>query len=650
VRKTKVQRIGGWIRKVASVFNWLGTKCETSGKGIETAKGLGDIIATGTEATALDKFAHWLAVDVLGREGCGCPARRNQLNTLWRFGYPKLVIAIPEYNDRGGLWAMLQHLYWEIHQARLNDVVEVAVITQTPTIKAPVREIRHFGTPQETELPPQPTQVIADASPLKTLCDTFTARGVKTTFHQFTDVMGTGPAKRHCVEVAAKLGAEWVWICDSHLHFSPGSVERFYKWVSKTKNRNSKDLYHCPLLYDNFAAAHTGLNTRTTNKLALIGGDNIWGQWQDDSRLYTEDADPIEIKAHGGFWMASRVDIAFATFGHPLFRGFGDPETILHEQRRAAGFKVYCLPARIVSCTHRFLKVRHNDYHSPWTDALRNHWIGVASLRLHFMKEAMAAGFDEPTDWLTASWLEAHPNRKAEILATVAKAAIEWGEFREKQAQQIAEQQRKRQEAQAAKQHAQKFSEIADKQQWGGGETISGPGSSKAATVKISEAIPNLMREIGATSLLDVPCGDGNWMGQILKGNDWIQYHGGDVAQTALEAYRKRAPALKLDCINLMDAKLPKADVVLCRDGLVHMPHADVRTALANIKASGSTWLLATTFPGRKNKDIPLGHWHPMDLADPIFGLGKPEQIINEGCTEGGGQFADKSLGLWRLN
>lgn len=428
---TKLQRLSKILNWVAGKLGKAASQCEQSGKSLGSARGLGDVIATGTQATRIDKFAEWLATDVLGYEGCGCPARRNRINTLWPFNNPKLIIAIPEYNDRGGLWGMLQHLYWEIRQYGLQDHVEVMVVTQTPVIQAPERHIDKFGTPQQKELPPLPTKIIAGPEPLKVLCESMSKRGVKFHYREFTDVIGTGPAKSACIGFARQAGAEWVWVCDSHLHFSPGSIWRFYKWVCKTKNRNSKHLYHCPLIWDGFDGAFTHLETRKPNKLALIGGDNLWGQFRSEIKLLGEDSEAMPISAHGGFWFATRTDVPF---GHPLFKGFGDPETIIHEQRRALGHQVYSLPARIVSCVHRFLVVRHNDYHSLMPEtAVRNHWIGVQSLRVHLMKESVSAGFQEPTEWLLAAWIEAFPHLKDRILRAAADAATEYYQWEEEQ-------------------------------------------------------------------------------------------------------------------------------------------------------------------------------------------------------------------------
>lgn len=91
-------------------------------------------------------------------------------------------------------------------------------------------------------------------------------------------------------------------------------------------------------------------------------------------------------------------------------------------------------------------------------------------------------------------------------------------------------------------------------------------------------------------------------------------------------------------------------DLILCRDCLVHFSDEDVFRALRNLARSGSRYLLTTTFPERPvNPPIRTGKWRPLILQAVPFALPPPERLINEQCTEGAGAFADKSLGLWRL-
>jgi hypothetical protein len=93
-----------------------------------------------------------------------------------------------------------------------------------------------------------------------------------------------------------------------------------------------------------------------------------------------------------------------------------------------------------------------------------------------------------------------------------------------------------------------------------------------------------------------------------------------------------------------MTDPLPRAD-------LVHLPLGGVLAALLNVVRSGSRYLLTTTFPGRAaNPDIPLGRWRPLDLQAPPFSFPAPLRLIVEGCTQGGGNYRDKSLALWEVD
>jgi len=54
------------------------------------------------------------------------------------------------------------------------------------------------------------------------------------------------------------------------------------------------------------------------------------------------------------------------------------------------------------------------------------------------------------------------------------------------------------------------FTPFYTKNLWGGDESVSGPGSSLKSTAKLRRELPKLLREIGARTLLDAPCGDFN--------------------------------------------------------------------------------------------------------------------------------------------
>lgn len=185
---------------------------------------------------------------------------------------------------------------------------------------------------------------------------------------------------------------------------------------------------------------------------------------------------------------------------------------------------------------------------------------------------------------------------------------------------------------------------------WAGPESASGPGASLDQTAAIRRDLPALLHRLGVRTLLDLPCGDCHWMSAIDLGS--INYVGADFLPELIAANvgRHGGPTREFRVLDLIASPLPFANLILCRDCLVHLSFSDIARALDNIRASGSTYLLTTTFPQQAtNDDVRTGDWRPINLEAAPFHLPPPLELLVEGCTEGGGVFADKSLGLWEL-
>ena len=184
---------------------------------------------------------------------------------------------------------------------------------------------------------------------------------------------------------------------------------------------------------------------------------------------------------------------------------------------------------------------------------------------------------------------------------------------------------------------------------WGGRESRSGPGSDLQQARVIMAELPKLISEFGFTTLLDIPCGDFHWMQHVDLGQ--VHYIGGDIvsALIAMNQERYGSEIREFRLLDVTEDKLPRVDLILCRDCLVHLSYRLVRKALANIKRSGSHYLLTTTFPGlEKNSEVSTGGWRPLNLSAPPFDFPLPLRLINEQCPEE--RYRDKSLGLWTLD
>lgn len=182
-------------------------------------------------------------------------------------------------------------------------------------------------------------------------------------------------------------------------------------------------------------------------------------------------------------------------------------------------------------------------------------------------------------------------------------------------------------------------------------ESVSGSGSSIEQVQAILESLPLLLNQYNIHTVLDIPCGDFNWMRQL----DWTtrKYIGADIVASLVQQNTSRYANDNIQFVHLdlTQDPLPASELIFCRDCLVHLSFEDIRKAVQNIKTSNSVYLLTTTFTQQViNEDITTGGWRPINLERAPFFFPEPIFIINEKCTEMEGIFQDKSLGLWKVS
>lgn len=168
-------------------------------------------------------------------------------------------------------------------------------------------------------------------------------------------------------------------------------------------------------------------------------------------------------------------------------------------------------------------------------------------------------------------------------------------------------------------------------------------GSSLAATEVVRAVLPQIVSRFDITTLLDMPCGDFNWMQHI--GLPISRYIGADIVEELIAENRRRFSDPKRTFLNLdlTTDPLPPSDLVLCRDCLFHFSFPDISRAIANITRSDVKLLLTTTFPAlRRNRNVVTGEWRRLNLQIAPFLFPEPLMLIDEGD--------DKHLGLWRVS
>ena len=196
----------------------------------------------------------------------------------------------------------------------------------------------------------------------------------------------------------------------------------------------------------------------------------------------------------------------------------------------------------------------------------------------------------------------------------------------------------------------ERFARIYSTNLWSDPESRSGVGSRLDSTRALRAELPRALRQLEARVLLDVPCGDFTWMEHVdLSG---IEYIGGDIVPSIVEENRRlyARESVRFVELDLTKDVLPDADILLCRDALVHLSYANIRAVLANVARSNIRFVLMTSFPGRRdNYDVADGDWRPLDFQAPPFSFPEPRLTIVEKCEEEGGSYSDKSLLAWRV-
>jgi hypothetical protein len=195
------------------------------------------------------------------------------------------------------------------------------------------------------------------------------------------------------------------------------------------------------------------------------------------------------------------------------------------------------------------------------------------------------------------------------------------------------------------------FTAIHESNGYCGTESRSGEGSTFKATECVRTGLQQLLQVWQIEHLLDVPCGDWNWMRYVDMGA--CRYTGGDIVRELVNLNTRLYGNAQRQFIhiNLLTDPLPDADLLFCRDCLVHMSHADVLQALRNIRRANIRWLMATTFTARtENASIVTGQWTPYNLRAAPFNLPEPIYVLNEDCREYYPQFTDKCMAVWEVS
>lgn len=195
----------------------------------------------------------------------------------------------------------------------------------------------------------------------------------------------------------------------------------------------------------------------------------------------------------------------------------------------------------------------------------------------------------------------------------------------------------------------ERFEMIYNENFWESNESSSGIGSEIKNTKEVLKAIKLVIKEYKIKSIIDIPCGDFNWMSSLDMKN--IDYKGFDIVRSVIKENKKhKKPNVNFYYSDIINSELPKADLMFVRDCLVHFSFEDIKKSIFRIKQSKSNYLLSTSFVNlEKNTDIYTADWRPINLEKEPFNFPKPIITINEECDEMDGIYSDKCICLWEI-
>lgn len=196
------------------------------------------------------------------------------------------------------------------------------------------------------------------------------------------------------------------------------------------------------------------------------------------------------------------------------------------------------------------------------------------------------------------------------------------------------------------------FTSIFKTNHWKSKESFSGPGSEIRQTKKIRRTLPILFKKYNIKTILDIPCGDFNWM-KIVDMSSVNKYIGADIVSEIIKINnaKYKNDQRKFIELDIIKDKLPKVDLIFSRDCFVHLKNNEIKKALKNIKASNSTFLLTTTYILKNiNNNTNNGKWRPVNLNIKPFNLPKYIKYINTDFRNNNKNHPGNGMALWKIS
>lgn len=178
-----------------------------------------------------------------------------------------------------------------------------------------------------------------------------------------------------------------------------------------------------------------------------------------------------------------------------------------------------------------------------------------------------------------------------------------------------------------------------------GQDSLSGVGSTQGATGALAVQLSEFLREVGCRRLVDIGCGDFNWM-RTVQGD--FDYLGIDVVPqvVAENSAHYASERRRFACMDATTTPIEAGDVAVCREVLFHLSFRDGLRLLSNVRAAGFRHVLITHDRSVWfNADIRSGDFRRINLRKSPYGLPRPQRELTDDKVATG-----RVLAVWRAS
>jgi len=160
-------------------------------------------------------------------------------------------------------------------------------------------------------------------------------------------------------------------------------------------------------------------------------------------------------------------------------------------------------------------------------------------------------------------------------------------------------------------------------------ESYSGFGSDKHLGDNVVTSLKNFIENNKVEKILDLACGDFNWMKEIVLNNNSINYTGYEIVDSIIKSNNRLYSNEKIvfKRVDIIENSLTeKFDLIIIKDLFQHIKNDEILLILNKLKSNKSKFLAITTNPDiESNVDLKnFGHHRYINIENKPFMLNKP--------------------------